>query len=310
MITGCCGFIGSHLTRECLRLGYEVLGVDMMGYGSNESSFKEFTKHPNFHFYFDDINNLKKTPNCDIIINLAAESAVGRSIEDCKNFLHSNINGVHNLLELIKGTNIPLFQVSTDEVLGDILHGSFKEDANYNPSNPYSATKASAELIIKSYARTFDIKYQIIRLTNNYGTNQDPEKLIPKSIKFLNENKKIPLHNNGTPLRNWLNVSDSVNAILTILERGEMNEIYHVNGNCELKNIETVLKIIQYFIYDPEFNIEKYCDFSISRPGQDLRYSLDDSKLRALGWKPKANFDEELEKIISYECSRLRNQVS
>ena len=309
MITGCCGFIGSHFTRECLKRGYEVFGVDMMGVGSNIESFLEFEDHPNFSFYLDDINTLIKTHDCDVILNLAAESAVGRSIDNCTDFLHSNINGVHNLLELIKGTNIPFIQISTDEVLGDKLEGSFNEEANYNPSNPYSATKASAELLIKSYARTFDIKYQIIRLTNNYGINQDPEKLIPKSIKFLNENKKIPLHNNGTPLRNWLNVSDSVNAILTVLEKGEMNEIYHVNGNCELKNIETVLKIIQYFIYDPEFNIEKYCDFSISRPGQDLRYSLDDSKLRALGWKPKANFDEELEKIISYECTKLNNKV-
>jgi dTDP-glucose 4,6-dehydratase len=192
LITGFAGFIGSHFTRKCLELGYQVVGVDSMTYASDIKHIVEFSENKNFTLIMGNINDLPDNFGCDIIINLAAESAVGKSIEDCTDFLHSNINGVHQLLEISKEKNIPLLQISTDEVLGDIVSGSFKEDANYNPSNPYSATKASAEMLIRSYARTYGVKYQIIRLTNNYGLDQDKEKLIPKAIEFFKTGKKIP----------------------------------------------------------------------------------------------------------------------
>ncbi len=296
-ITGVAGFIGSHFTRKCLELGYEVIGVDCMTYASNPEHIKEFEKYPNFVFINKNINDLIFY-DYDLIINFAAESAVGKSIEDCKEFLHSNINGVHNLLEISRNNNIPLLQISTDEVLGDIETGSFKENANYHPSNPYAATKASAEMLIKSYARTYGVKYQIVRLTNNYGINQDPEKLIPKAIEFISNGKRIPLHNNGTPLRNWLHVSDSVEAILTIMNKGNINEIYHVNGNYECSNLDTVTKIINNLFYIKYPHVEEFIDTSMSRPGQDVRYSLDDTKLKSLGWEPKANFEEKIKEII------------
>lgn len=298
LITGFAGFIGSHFTRKCLELGYQVVGVDSMTYASDIKHIVEFSENKNFTLILGNINDLPENFGCDVIINIAAESAVGKSIEDCTDFLHSNINGVHQLLEISKDKNIPLLQISTDEVLGDIVSGSFKEDANYNPSNPYSATKASAEMLIRAYARTYGVKYQIIRLTNNYGLDQDKEKLIPKTIEFFKQGKKIPLHNNGTPLRNWLHVSDSVEAILTILDKGNLNEIYHVNGNCELPNLTVVSYILHKMSPDQFINLESLLDLSVSRSGQDVRYMLDDSKLRSLGWEPKADFYNELDKII------------
>ena len=299
MICGFAGFIGSHFTRECLKQGYAVEGIDVMTYASEEKHVREFNLHPNFSFKYRDINHLESLYGCDLIVNFAAESSVELSIQNSKQFLHSNINGVHNLLELIKGTEIPLIQISSDEVYGDILVGSHKETDNLNPSNPYAASKAGGDLLILSYARTYGIKYNIIHLTNNFGLNQNFEKLIPKTIKFLKEGKKIPLHNNGTPLRNWLHVSDSVGAILTILEKGELNEIYNVNGNCELNNLSTVSLIIFKFLQEKIFDSTNYLDFSCSREGQDWRYSLDDSKLKALGWNPKADFEEKLDEIIN-----------
>lgn len=298
MITGCAGFIGSHFTRKCLELGYKVVGVDSMTYASNQKHIDEFKKNPNFRFKNRDINHLYHLFDCDLVINFAAESSVELSIQNSKQFIHSNISGVHNLLELIKGTEIPLIQISTDEVLGDIMVGSHKEDDTLYPSNPYAASKAAAELLIQSYTRTYGIKYQTIRLTNNYGLDQDKEKLIPKVIEFFKIGKKIPLHNNGSPMRNWLHVSDSVEAILTVLEKGKLNEIYHVNGNCELDNLSTVSIIAHKMHPDKFIELASFLDLSCNRPGQDWRYSLDDSKLRNLGWYPCAQFEEKIEEII------------
>jgi len=300
IITGVGGFIGSSFTRECLKRGYIITGVDSMTYASNWNHITEFEQNPNFKFIFGDINNIYKIEDCDLIINIAAESHVDRSIDNCKDFIHSNINGVHNLLELIKGTKIPLIQISTDEIYGDIEEGSHKETDNLNPSNPYAATKSSADLLIQSYARTYGIKYNIIRLTNNYGKDQHLEKLIPKTINHLKHGKKIPLHNQGTPLRNWLHVDDSVEAILTVIEKGKLNEIYNVNGNYELENKTVVSEIIK--IYKKEDNIElnDYVDYSCSRPGQDVRYSLDDTKLRELGWYTKVKFVDKLREIVEF----------
>jgi len=214
-ITGCLGFIGSHITRKCLNLGWYVKGVDKITYASNPDVLIEFKRHPNFSFVRCDINDLKFLYDCDYIINTAAETHVGNSIVDSTDFIHSNINGVHNLLELIKnhrGEHIkkPIFlHFSTDEVYGDIDAGAHTETDLLKPSNPYSATKASADMLITAWNRTYNLPYIIVRPTNNYGIGQYIEKLIPKTIKNLNLNTKVPLHNNGTPIRNWLHADDT-----------------------------------------------------------------------------------------------------
>ena len=243
--------------------------------------------------------------DCDYVINVAAESHVGNSIIDSKEFISSNVVGVQNLLDLIRHkpencAQRPVFlHFSTDEVYGDVLTGEHTEQDILKPSNPYSASKAAADMLVLAWARTYDIKYNIIRPTNNYGIGQYPEKLIPLAIKNLQRGKKIRLHNGGTPVRNWLHAADTAAAVIAIVENGEINEIYNVAGGFEQKNIETVLKIIDNF-YDEDYVWNDHVDFSYSREGQDVRYALNDDKLRDIGWEPKRKFDEEIAKIVDH----------
>ena len=303
-VTGCLGFIGSYVTRECLKKGWYVKGVDKMTYAANKTLLDEFSQYENFSFVHCDINELEFLYECDYIINTAAETHVGNSIAGSGEFIDSNVTGVHNLLELIKNyrqetSNIPtLLHFSTDEVYGDIEKGIHTETDLLKPSNPYSATKAAADMLILAWARTYNIPYVIVRPTNNYGIGQYVEKLIPKSCKYLKIGKKIPLHNNGTPIRNWLHAADTANAIITIIESKVKNEIYNIAGGFEQSNWDTIRKIINE--YNNDDNVEKYIDVSYSRPGMDVRYALDDSKLRSLGWEPKKQFDEELPNIVRY----------
>jgi len=315
-ITGCFGFIGSYVTRACLDKGWYVYGVDKMTYAYFEDSYDRFIDHPRFKFDPSDINDLKFLHECDYVINTAAETHVGNSIVKSEDFVHSNINGVHNLLELIKnyraeGPKKPiLLHFSTDEVYGDITEGEHIETDILKPSNPYSATKAAADQLITAWGRTYNLPYVIIRPTNNYGIGQYVEKLIPKSVKYLTLGKKIPLHNDGAPIRNWLHASDTAEAIITIIESGIKNEIYNICGGYEQSNLETVAKIITLYRHvdktlDTKFPISleengQYLDLSYSRQGQDIRYALNDDKLRLLGWEPKAVFNEELPAIIEY----------
>jgi dTDP-glucose 4,6-dehydratase len=304
-VTGCLGFIGSYVTRLCLEKGWYVKGVDKMTYAANKNLLEEFKKYPNFSFVHCDINDLTFLYDCDYIINTAAETHVGNSIANSDDFVKSNIDGVHNLLKLIRNYRqengkMPIFlHFSTDEVYGDIVEDCHKETDILKPSNPYSATKAAADMLIMAWNRTYGIPYVIVRPTNNYGIGQYVEKLIPKTCKYLKLGRKIPLHNNGTPIRNWLHAEDTARGIITIIEAGVKNEIYNICGGFEQTNIETVKKILKASNLDI-FDIEKYIDFSCNRPGQDVRYALDDSKLRSLGWKPVKVFDQELESIINY----------
>lgn len=303
-VTGCFGFIGSYVTRECLKRGWQVMGIDKMTYAYFPDAYDEFLEHPNFSFERIDINELEFLYECDYVINTAAETHVGNSIVKSEDFLHSNVNGVYRLLELIRnyrseGKGKPtLLHFSTDEVYGDILEGEHTEDDLLRPSNPYSATKAAADQLITAWARTYDLPFIIVRPTNNYGIGQYIEKLIPKSIKYLGLNKKIPLHNNGTPIRNWLHAYDTAQAVMCIIDAGVQNEIYNICGGYEQTNLETVKKIL--ILYNKELTEESSIDFSLKRVGQDLRYALDDSKLRGLGWKPEKIFDEELPAIVEY----------
>jgi dTDP-glucose 4,6-dehydratase len=309
-ITGCLGFIGSYVTRACLEKGWYVKGVDKMTYAANDELLWEFNDYENFSFVNSDINDLEFLYECDYVINVAAETHVGNSISKSDDFIHSNVNGVHHLLELLRtyrheSSAIPtLLHFSTDEVYGDIEEGAHVENDLLKPSNPYSATKAAADMLVLAWGRTYNIPYVIVRPTNNYGVGQYVEKLIPKTCKALHLGRKIPLHNEGIPIRNWLHAADTAEAVVKIVETGVQNEIYNIAGGFEQSNYNTVRKVItEYFSTDElQFagNVDKYLDFTYSRVGQDVRYALDDSKLRSLGWEPKAIFDEELPKIVEY----------
>jgi len=310
-ITGCLGFIGAYVTRKCLERGWIVRGVDKGTYAADFSLLEEFGKHDNFYFEKKDIKDLEHLYDCDYVINIAAESHVGNSIIQSEAFMHSNIMGVKNLLDLIrhKPTNVAerpvFFHFSTDEVYGDIEEGSHTEKDLLSPSNPYSAAKASADMLVLAWARTYGLKYNIIRPTNNYGIGQYPEKLIPLSVKNLNRGLKIRLHNNGTPIRNWLHADDTAASVMSIIDSGHMNEIYNVAGGFEQENAEAVRKIVKSYFGTDE-NWKQHVDFSFHRSGQDVRYALDDCKLRNLGWAPKKKFDEEIDKVVSHYKENFR----
>lgn len=303
-VTGCLGFIGSYVTRECLKRGWYVRGVDKFTYASRIELLTEFHKYPNFEFDQMDINDIKFLYECDYVINTAAETHVGNSIVSSDDFIHSNVNGVHHLLELIRNyraeaKQLPtLLHFSTDEVYGDINDGEHIETDLLKPSNPYSATKAAADMLVLAWARTYNIPYIIVRPTNNYGVGQYVEKLIPKACKYLMLDKKIPLHNNGTPIRNWLHAEDTANAVITIIDSGKKNEIYNICGGFEQDNLTTVKKVIN--LYHGEVDYQNYLDLSINRQGQDMRYALNDIKLRQLGWVPQAVFDDKLVEIMQF----------
>lgn len=303
-VTGCLGFIGSYVTRNCLERGWYVKGIDKITYASNPDLLDEFYRYDNFSFTQCDINDLEFLYDCDYVINTAAETHVGNSIVKSDDFVRSNIDGVHHILELLRNyrqenNRTPiLLHFSTDEVYGDTIDGIHTEEDLLKPSNPYSATKAAADMLVLAWARTYNIPYVIVRPNNNYGINQYVEKLIPKTIKYLQVGRKIPLHNDGLPVRNWLHASDTANAIIAIIESGVTNEIYNISGGLEKKNIEVVSQIIESLFGNVDIN--QYIDFSTKRQGVDVRYSIDDSKLRKLGWSPKTNFDVELKKIVDF----------
>jgi len=310
-VTGCLGFIGSYVTRTCLERGWYVKGIDKITYAANEDLLNEFNSYENFSFTNCDINDLEFLYDCDYIINTAAETHVGNSIVKSDDFVHSNINGVHRILELLRNyrqenNNTPtLIHFSTDEVYGDITDGAHIESDLLKPSNPYSATKAAADMLIQAWARTYGIHYVIVRPTNNYGIGQYVEKLIPKSIKYLHLSRKIPLHNNGTPIRNWLHAQDTSDAIMTIIDSNVKNEIYNICGGFEQNNLETVSKIIKLMFPNNYTNKSEYIDFDISRVGQDVRYALDDTKLRNLGWNPQKKFNDEIESIVKHYMKKF-----
>lgn len=302
LVTGCLGFIGSHFTEHCIKIGWNVIGIDSCTYAADQSMIDVFKQNKNFLFLKQKIEDLKKIPSCDFIANFAAESHVENSIGDSDCFIKSNIEGTQNLLKLInqkpKNSNFrpKLIHISTDEVYGDIDDGEFFENDILNPSNPYSASKASADMLVMAWSRTHGVKYNIIRPTNNYGMRQHYEKLIPLCVRNLKRGKKIFAHNNGEPYRNWLHVEDTVSGIMTVIRSGEDNEIYNIAGGYEQKNIDTIRKIIKEF--DENIKEDEVISFDEDRVGQDTRYAVNDDKLRNLGWAPQKNFDEELPKIV------------
>lgn len=299
-VTGCLGFIGYHVTKACLAQGWYVRGIDKGTYAANWNLLKDLQKHDKFVFEHKDINDIDFLYECDYVINTAAETHVDNSIASSDVFVKSNIDGVHHLLKMIKQHHkfkMPVFlHFSTDEVYGDIVNGAHKETDTLKPSNPYSATKAAADMLVTAFSRTFDIPYVIVRPTNNYGIGQYTEKFIPHTIKYLNLGKPAPLHDAGTPRRTWLHASDTARAVITLIKHNVQNEIYNISGNHEEQNLVVANKILKLM----DLKGPQWLDLGVKRQGQDVRYSVDDSKLQELGWQPQANFDKELKQIVKY----------
>ena len=314
IVTGGLGFIGSNLINILSRKKYFIINIDKVTYASNSRNIKKNIK--NYKFYKQDINNqnfIKKildkySPS--LIFNVAAETHVDRSIDGPKQFIDSNIYGVFNLLEAIRKfkKKIKLIHVSTDEVYGDIVKNkSSKETDPYNPSSPYSASKASSDLLIKSYVRTYKIPAIITNCCNNYGPNQYPEKLIPTIIYKIINKKPIPIYGNGKNIREWIHVEDHCNALIKISEKGFLGENYNIGSGVELNNINIVKKIVSSF-KEIDINLANKAKFVFvkDRPGHDLRYSLNSSKIKKnLKWKCKYNFNEGINKTIIWYIDKF-----
>jgi dTDP-glucose 4,6-dehydratase len=297
--------MGSHFTRACLARDWRVWGIDKMTYAARPQLLDEFRKHPDFLFTQADIADMAHLYEVDMVVNFAAETHVDNSILDPQRFVRSNTVGVQNLLELIRGKRnyeLPTFvQISTDEVYGDVVAGVHAEDAPLRPSNPYSASKAAADMMILGWHRTYEIPFQIIRPSNNYGEGQYPEKLIPKAVKHLVLEKAVPIHGSGTNARCWLHVDDLVSGVMAIIDRGASNTIYNLPGPTELPNLEVVRRLVdRFFGGKPPRPFDDYVKLNYVRMGEDVRYSMSGQRVAALGWRPQRDFDAELDKLVRH----------
>lgn len=302
LVTGGCGFIGSNFIKWMLSRhdDVEIINVDSLSYSSNLDNFRGICESRH-RFIKGDIADMtlmqSLVSKVDAVINLAAETHVDRSIANPDLFLRSNVIGTFNLLEAIRraDSKARLVHVSTDEVYGDITNGSFKEGDRLLPSNPYAASKASADMFCLAYHRTYDLDVTVTRCTNNFGPYQFPEKLIPKAIIRASLNLKVPIYGSGENIRDWIYVIDHCEALETVLVHGRAGEVYNISAGNEYRNLEVVERILM--IMDrPKDLIELVED----RPGHDVRYSLDSSKIRELGWRPKRSFEEALEETVRW----------
>jgi dTDP-glucose 4,6-dehydratase len=305
LVTGGLGFIGSHFIEAALDRGWKIINIDKKTYAANEI---DFGKHPNYSLIVQDIAEIKSIPACDIIVNFAAETHVDNSINESYSFLKTNVIGVHNLLNIILKQiqenlihswqyKIPtFFQISTDEVFGDIEEGFYKTDDKLYPSNPYSATKASAEMLVIAWGRTYNIPYFISRSTNNYGPRQHTEKLIPRAISCLLKGEKIPVHGNGSHIRNWIHVKDNVRALMKIIDNGVPNNIYHIASKEEY----SVLQVVKLIVDALDKDFDSCVEFTTDRSGADVRYALETSQTEMLGWKAEVSFKDGIKELIEH----------
>jgi dTDP-glucose 4,6-dehydratase len=285
VVTGGRGFIGSHFVEKLLKLGHSVVDIDKMTYAASKEL--PWDDHSNYTHLKEDICSINHIPPCDYLVNFAAESHVDNSIHESKTFLKSNTEGVHNILELLRGKvyERPLFiHISTDEVYGDTISGTFKESDVLNPSNPYAASKAAAEMFVLSHGRTYGIDYIITRSGNNYGERQYIEKLIANTIDCMKLGRKIPIHGDGMYIRDWIYVKDNVDAILKIIESGQKNQTFNIASHNEMTNLEVVRTVVSWFT-DKDY--KEFINFVPNRLGQDVRYSICNKKVKKLGWIPK-----------------------
>lgn len=296
LVTGGLGFIGSNFVNLIQKeTSYNLINVDKLTYAANIDNVK-IIKPNNYQFIKADINDVEKfdkQSDVDWIVNFAAETHVDNSIQNSKAFIETNVQGVRSLLDFCRKHDLKFFQISTDEVYGSIEKGSFKEDDKLNPRNPYSASKAGAELLVQAYQETYGIIYKMTRCSNNYGPNQHEEKLLPKTILNFLKNKKTPVYGKGLQVRNWIHAEDHCRAVQLVLEKGKENNVYNIGGSDEFRNIDLV-KLICSTLGKTETLIE----FVKDRAGHDFRYSLDDSKIRKLGFKPKFTLKNYLSTIV------------
>jgi len=313
IVTGGLGFIGSNLIKILNQKKFFIINIDKVSYASNKKNIP--TNIQNYKFYKENINNknfiirILEKYRPSLVFNLAAETHVDKSIDGPKSFINSNILGVFNLLEAIRIYNkkLKLINVSTDEVYGDINKLSSKENDAYNPSSPYSASKASGDLLIKSYIRTYNLPAVITNCCNNYGPNQYPEKLIPTIIYKIIRNETIPIYGNGKNVREWIHVNDHCEALIKIAINGKIGESYNIGSGVKMQNIELMNKIISIFkkINTNQKNKINF-HFVKDRPGHDFRYSLNSSKLKTeLKWKCKINFNEGLKDTINWYIDKF-----
>ena len=301
LITGCFGFIGFNFLNTLLEDSsndISIVGIDSLESASAKKNFELLKNKKSFEFIKKNINEIEneEIKEIDLIINFAAESHVDNSIYNPGIFIDSNVKGVASLLRFAMQNNINNFlHVSTDEVYGSTDSGFNIENDVFNPSSPYSASKASAELIIRSYEKTFGYKTTIVRPANNYGIYQQPEKLIPFSVANLENGNNIELYGNGQNIRHWLHVKDTSSAILHIIEHGKKGEVFNIGSEHYLSNLEVAKKIL----YSLNLGHERL-EFVNDRPGHDFRYAVNIEKLKNLGWKPIADFDEEIEIIVNW----------
>jgi dTDP-glucose 4,6-dehydratase len=304
LVTGGLGFIGSNFCRYMLakHSDCELINVDKIGIGANPANLHDIENDKRYTFIKGDICNPqlmnRLIHQVEAIVNIAAETHVDRSIADPNVFLQNNTLGTFTILEAIRRHNhkARLMQVSTDEVYGEALEGSFTENDPPKPSNPYSASKAAADMFVLSYYKTYGLNVSITRCTNNFGPYQLPEKLIPKTVIRALRNLPIPIYGTGMNIRDWIYVQDHCSAIETVLEKGKAGEVYNVSAGNEVPNIDIVKKIIAQ-LNKPESLIT----FVEDRPGHDTRYSLDSSKTqKTLGWKPTCNFEKSLESTVQW----------
>ena len=302
LVTGGLGFIGSNFILNTLKNQpeFRIVNVDDELYGSNHANLAEVNNAQNYEFVKGNITDYnlmnRLVSECDVIVNFAAESHVDRSISNAKPFIDSNIIGVFTILEILKKQKKKLVHISTDEVCGSLESQSADENFRLNPSSPYAASKASAELLINSYIVTYGCDVLVTRCTNNYGPRQYPEKLIPKTIILANQNKKIPVYGSGKNVRDWIFVDDHCDAIMKVILEGKSGESYNISASNELDNITIIKKILTLMGKSTD-----QIEFVEDRPGHDFRYSLNSSKIRKdLKWSQKVNLTEGLKKTVNW----------
>ena len=308
IVTGGLGFIGSNLIELLIHKRFKVINIDKVTYSSNFYNTKEYLKNSNYKFIKCDLNNKNKLSKIIFkykpigIFNLAAETHVDRSIDGPESFVNSNILGVFNLLEVFRkyskiNKKIRLIHISTDEVYGDILKGRSHENFPYNPSSPYAASKAASDHLVSSYVRTYKIPAIVTNCSNNYGPKQHPEKLIPKLIYNILNNKSLPIYGNGKNSREWIYVKDHCEALIRVFQNGKIGEFYNIGSNKNLNNLEICKALIKVAKKNLSINLNIKIKFIKDRPGHDVRYALDSKKiLKTLKWKTKINFEKGLEK--------------
>jgi len=318
VVTGGLGFIGSNLVDLLIKNGFFVINIDKISYASNFYNTLDFKNNKNYKFFKLDINNkikllkiFKKYKPIGIF-NLAAETHVDRSIDSPGQFIKSNIVGTFNLLEAFKeyskkNKKYKLIHISTDEVYGDILKGRTKENYPYSPSSPYAASKASSDHIVFSYVKTFGVNAIITNCSNNYGPKQHPEKLIPKMIYNIINNKPLPIYGNGKNSREWIYVKDHCEALIKVFKSGKTGQTYNIGSNKNLNNIEICKNLLKVAKKNIKVGKKVKIKFINDRPGHDKRYALDSSKLiKKLKWKPKTNFLDGINDTFKWYLSNKK----